>query len=118
MVPLHREARDGAKELGFGPVALQIFDRLADEQVGLAAGAVAAEQGDERLLALGAVLADLLAGLLLMPFFVEQVVGDLEGEADVARIAAKLGPALRRNPAHDRTRFEAEADQSPRLQLL
>src|SRR3712207_7810981 len=43
----------------------------------------------ERLLALGPVLADLLAGLLFLPFLVEQVVGDLESEADVAGIAAQ-----------------------------
>src|SRR5687767_9864910 len=109
MVPLHREASDRSQQIGFRAVALQIVDRLADEQVGLAPGAVAAEQGDERLLALVAVLADLLAGLLLLSLLVEQIVGDLEGEADVAGIAAKPGALLRRHPAHDRPRLEAEA---------
>ena len=90
MVPLHREARDRAEQVGLGAVALEILDRLADQQAGLLPGAVAAEQGDEGLLALGAVLADLLAGLRLLAFLVEQIVGDLEGEADVAGIAAKL----------------------------
>ena len=75
-----------------------MIDRLVDQQLGLLAGPLAAEQGDEGLLARGPVLADLLAGLLLLALLVEQVVGDLEGEADVAGIAAQLDAAPRAAP--------------------
>ncbi len=99
MVPLDREAGDRAQQIRLAPEALQMLDRLVDEQLGLLARALPAEQGDEGLLALGAVLADLLAGLLLLALLVEQVVGDLEGEADVAGIAAQRASAPRAAPA-------------------
>ena len=88
MIPLHREPGDGAEEVGLGAEALEMLDRLADEQIGLLAGPVGAEQRDERLLAAAAILTDALAGLRLFALSVKQVVGDLEGEADVARLAA------------------------------
>ena len=98
MIPLDREPRDRPQQIGFGPVGLQIFHRLGDQQLRLPPRPVAAEQGDEGLLPLRPVLADLLAGLRLLALLVEQVVGDLEGEADVAGIAAQPRPALGRRP--------------------
>src|SRR3954462_2453172 len=118
MVPLHGEAGDGAEEVGLLPIAIEILERLGDEQLRLSAGALPAEQGDEGLFAARPVLADLLASLGLLSLLVEEIVGDLEGEADVAGIAPQPRAALRRNPADDRSGFEAEADQRSCLQLL
>ena len=56
--------------------------------------AVRPEQRDERRLARLGVLADALARRLLVALMVEEVVGDLEGEADVAGIAAVGRPRL------------------------
>ncbi len=67
MIALHREARDGAEQVGFLAEAVQMVDRLLDQQVGLPARAFGAEQRDEGLLARRPVLADPLAGLLLLP---------------------------------------------------
>ena len=81
-----------------------MLDRLVDQHPRLFARAVDAEQRDEGLLARALVLAQLLARRVLVALDVEQVVGDLEGEADVAGIAAQARPPLGRDAAEDRAR--------------
>src|SRR3712207_121400 len=108
MIPLDGEAGDGAEEVRFGTEALEMLDRLADKHVGLLAGPVAAQEGYEGLLARLAVLAHALAGLRLLALDVQEIVGDLEREADIAGVAAKAGAGLRRHSAHDRAGLQAE----------
>ena len=64
-------------------------DRLTDQQLGLGAGALDAEDRDERRLAGGGIGADRLAGLGSRAFDIEQIVGDLEGEAEIVRVTAQ-----------------------------
>ena len=63
--------------------------RLGDQRVGLLARAVHAQQRDEGRLAGIGVLADRLAGLFDAAFDIQQVVGDLEGEAESCGIGAQ-----------------------------
>ena len=88
-----------------------MVDRLIDQHRRLGPGAIDAEQRDEGRLARRGVFVHRLAGLVRRPLDVEQVVGDLEGEAEVVRITAERRPPVVGDPPHDRTRFEAEADQ-------
>src|SRR3954462_6610223 len=94
MVALHREARDGAEQVGLGAERLDMLDRLADQDVGLEPRPLGPEQGHEGLLAGGAILADALAGFLLHALMVDQIVDDLEGETEIAGKAAKAGPGF------------------------
>src|SRR5204863_1178701 len=107
MIALHRKARHGPEQRRLLAESLEMLDRLVQQQIGLAPRALRPKQGDEGLLARGQILADALSGLLLLPFMVDQIVDDLEGEADVAGIAAQAGAALGRHPPHDRPRFDA-----------
>ena len=95
MIPFDREARDGAQQVGLLAMIGEMLDRLVDQQCRLLAGALRAEQRDERRLAGAGVLADALAGRGLVARMVDQIVGDLEGEADVAGIAAQRRARLR-----------------------
>ena len=74
MIPLDREARDGAKRIGRSTEGGEMLDRLLDQRFSLAARAIGAEQRHERLLARAGILADPLAGLFLATFMIEQVV--------------------------------------------
>ena len=67
MVALHREARDRPEQIRLLPEAVQVLGRLVDQQVGLLPRALGAKQRDEGLLAGLLVLADPLAGFLLVP---------------------------------------------------
>src|SRR5689334_6410865 len=98
MVALHRNARDRAEQLRLLAEALEMLDRLADQDVRLAPRPLGAEQGDEGLLAGGQIFADALAGLVLRALMIDQIVDDLEGEADVAGIAPQPGAPLDRHP--------------------
>ena len=57
VIPLYREAGDGAQQVGFAAVARQMLDRLVDEEAGLLARPLFAEQRDEGRLAGMGVLA-------------------------------------------------------------
>ena len=93
-------------------------DRLVDQPGGLLLGALGPEQAEEGLLARLAVLAQLLAGQRLVALGVEQIVGDLEGEADITGIAAQPGAALRRKLGEDRAAFHRAGDQRAGLHRL
>ena len=73
-------------------------DRLADQQLGLRARALDPEDRDEGRLAGGGVGADRLAGLGGRALDIEQIVGDLEREPEIVRIAAQRGARLRPAP--------------------
>jgi hypothetical protein len=49
---------------------------------------------------------------------VDQIVGDLEGETDIAGIAAQRGTRFGWNAAHDGRGLDREFDQRAGLQLL
>ena len=117
-VALEYIAGDVAKQVGLRAKGVEMLDRLVDEQACLFARAFGAEQRKEGLLARIGVLAQLLARGFFVTLDVEQVVGDLEGEADVARIAAQARAPLRRNPAKDRARLDRPGDERAGLERL
>ena len=100
------------------PWSDEMLDRLVDEQGRLLARPFLAEQRHERRLAGVRVLAGALARRGLVPAMVDEVVGDLEREADVARIAAIGRPRLGRQLGHDARRLDRIFDQRAGLQLL
>jgi hypothetical protein len=65
-------------------------DGLIHQHARLFARPVRAQQGHEGFLALARILAQRLARGFLVALMVEQVVGDLEGQADVAGISAQM----------------------------
>ncbi len=77
---------------------MQMLDRLDDQRFGLAPGAFRPEQSNEGDLALCGILAQGLAGLLLIATAVEQIVGDLERKALLLPIAAELRAWARSPP--------------------
>ena len=99
-------------------VPVKMLDRLIDQHGRLLARAVGAEQGHKGRLAGIGILVQLLAGRFLVALMVEEVVGDLEGEADVASIAAIAGAAFVGDAAHDHRRLDRIFDQRAGLQLL
>src|SRR6476619_6902794 len=92
-VPFDDVASQLAQEVSLVAVARQVADRLVDQRPGLQAGGIDAHQADESRLARACVLAQRLAGGSFVALYIEQVVGDLEGEADVARIIAQVRTA-------------------------
>src|SRR5436305_13561774 len=93
-------------------------DGLADERGGLVAGSFEAENRDERGLSGRRVAAHRLAGLGRRALDVEEVVGDLEGEAEIVGIAAQgvalLAPGLAENGAG----LAGESDEGAGLEAL
>src|ERR1700736_6577555 len=93
-------------------------DGLTDESGGLATGPLEAENRDERGLSGRRVAADRLAGLGRRALDVEEIVGDLEGEAEIMGIAAQgmalLAPGLAENGAG----LAGEGDESAGLEAL
>src|SRR3712207_2469298 len=89
MVAADGEMRKRAEDVGALGKSLQVVDRLVRQDFGLTPRPLGAQQADEGLLARLLVLAEALSDLLLFAFGIEQVVGDLEGEAEAACIAAE-----------------------------
>lgn len=67
---------------------------LIDERARLQFGTLDSKHGQEGCLALTGILAECLARNLLTALDIENIVGDLEGEADVTRITAQRCPAF------------------------
>src|SRR5689334_10536205 len=111
MVPLYRKARDRTKQIGFAAMPRQMLDRLIDEEPGLLARPLLAEQRYEGRLAGPRILARRLASGRFIAAVVDQVVRDLEGEADVARIAAVRPPRFGRKLGHDAPGFDGIFDE-------
>src|SRR5438874_3632071 len=101
MVPLNSEARDRSEQVGFSAVAGQMLDRLVDEEARLLARPILSEQRHESRLARMRVLARALARGRFVAAKVDEIVGDLEREADIARVAAVRSPRLIRQLRHD-----------------
>src|SRR6266404_7280424 len=93
-------------------------DRLADQESGLRAGPFDAENRDKSGLSRGRVAADRLAGLRRRALDIEEVVGDLEGEAEIMGVAAQGESQLRARLAEDRTGLAGEGDEGAGLEAL
>ena len=119
MVSFYREARDGAQQIGFLAVARQ--DARSPGRRGSRAcwRARSSPSSDTNVaLPARASLPVALARRGLVAAVVDQVVGDLEGEADVARIAAIGRARLGRQLGHDARRLDRIFDQRAGLELL
>src|SRR4051794_20997722 len=88
MIPLDREARNGPQEVGFAPVAGQMLDRLVDEEARLLPRAFLAEERHKGCLPSVCIFPRGLARRGLVPAMVDEVVGDLERQSNVAGVAA------------------------------
>src|SRR5215211_6421124 len=95
-----------------------MLDRLIDEQSRLLLGPVRPEDRDERRLSGLRVLARALARRSSVSGMIDQVVGDLESEPDVAGISAIGRPRLDRKPRHDARSLDRIFDQRAGLELL
>src|SRR5262249_18563108 len=73
---------------------IKMGHRLAHQQLGLGARPFDAKYGNKRRFPGRRVRADRLPGLLGRALDIEQVVGDLEGEAEIVRIAAQCRAQL------------------------
>ena len=91
---------------------------LAGQHIGLGARPFEAQDRDKRRLAGFGVLADLLADLGLVALGVEQVVGDLEGEAEVVGVGVQGVPRALRSLAQDRSGLASESDELAGLEAL
>ena len=118
MIPLDGKARDLAQEISLGPERLEVLYCLLHQQGRLLPSAFDAEQRHEGFLAGRAVLANPFTRLVLFTFNVEEIVGNLECQPDVAGVTAKACAALRRYAGHDCCAFQAKADERSGLQLL
>src|SRR5262249_33690703 len=87
-IPFPNIVGDRPKQVRLGSMILEMLDRLVDQHRALSPRPLLAEQRNEGRLPGGKVLAQPLACGRLVPRMIEQVVGDLEREADVASIAA------------------------------
>src|SRR5947209_19987246 len=110
MVPLDGEARDGAEQVGLRAMAGQMLYCLIDEEPRLLARPFLAEQRHERRLPRMRVLAGALARGGFIGAKGGEIVGDLECEADVARIAVVWRPPLVRQLGHDARRLDGIFD--------
>src|SRR3954447_12111261 len=93
-------------------------DGLADEGRSLAAGPLETENRHERGLSGCRVAAHRLAGFGGRALDVEEVVGYLEGEAEIVGIAAQGVPLLAPGLAEDGAGLAGEGDEGPRLEPL
>src|SRR4029079_1639946 len=118
MIPLDCEARDRSQQVRLGAMAGEMLDRLGDEEARLLARTLFAEQRNESRLAGMGVLAGALARRGLVPAMVDQIVGDLECQPDIARIAAIRRSRVGGQLDHDARRLYRIFDQRPGLELL
>ena len=81
---------------------VEMLDRLGDQHTGLLASSILSEQRNEGCLSSTGVLADTLAGDILVPRSVDQIIGNLKCQSDIARIAAIGCPRFLRQPSQDR----------------
>ena len=107
--PVHSVRRRGA--IRFLSMMFQMLDRLSNEDRALLPGAIFAEQGNERRLPGMRVLAQPLACDGFVAGMVEQVIGNLECQSDVAGEAAVWRSRIGRKSPHDARRLDGELDE-------
>lgn len=81
MVPLHNEPREITQQVRLCPMLAQVRNGLINQHAGLLARPVRAKQRNEGGLAGRSILAHRLAGQFGIALVVQQIVGDLEGQA-------------------------------------
>src|SRR6185437_6473248 len=111
MVSLYGKSRDRAQQIRFRAVAGQVLDCLVDQETGLLARPLLSEERYEGGLALVGISPRRLARRRLITAVIDEVVGDLERQADVARVAAIGRSGLGRQLRHDARRFNRIFDQ-------
>ena len=88
-------------------------NRLVYQQFGLGARPIDAENRDECRLSRGSIRPDRLPGLRRGALDIEEIVGDLEGEAQIMGIAAQRNPQLARRLGENRPASHANAISAP-----
>src|SRR4051794_18462847 len=95
-----------------------MFDGLAYEETGLLTRPLLAEQRYERRLAGMGVLARGFPGSRSIAAVIDQVIRNLEGEADIARIPSIRDPGFWWHLRHDAGRLDRIFDEGTGLELL
>src|SRR5262249_3706673 len=116
--PVDDELRHVAQELRPFFECRQMAGRAVRNRLGAAPRLIDAQHGDERRLARGLVLPDRLARDRRAALDVQQIVGDLEGEAEIVRVELERPALLRRRARQDGTGLAGEADDGAGLQAL
>src|SRR5690242_215199 len=106
VISLYRKARDGAEEVGLPAMVREMLDRLIDQEARLLPGALLSEQRDERRFPRMGIAARWLSCRNLVAAMVDEVVGDLECEPDIARIASVRRARIGRHLVHDARRLD------------
>src|SRR5947209_18863300 len=121
MVPRHQGADQARERFAGLRQGREVLFGLATELPGPPPTLVRAEEPGVGQLAAGRVLLHFLAGLVLAAFHVEQVIGDLEGQAETPAVAVEeaqqagiraAGPLALRRPG---AQAQAGPKERPRL---
>jgi len=88
---------------------------LIDQHVRLRPRPIDAQERHEGFLARRRILAQRLARQRRVALYIQQIVGNLERQSDVARIAMQAGARIDRDAGHDRGGIDAKGDQRPGL---
>ena len=88
VIPLDCEARKRPQQVSLRAMLAEMLDCLIDQQPRLLLRTLRAEHRHEGRLAGFRILAGALPGCVRVAGMIDEVVGDLESEADVARVAA------------------------------
>src|SRR5690348_10895277 len=107
VISLYRKARDGAEEVRLPAVVREMLDRLVDQEARLLPRALLSEQRDERRFPRIGIASGRLARRGLVAAMVDEVVRDLERQADIARIASVRRARIGRHLVHDARRLDA-----------
>src|SRR5438309_6221121 len=95
-----------------------MLDGLVDEESRLLPRPILAKQRDEGRLAGIRVSAGGLAGRGLVATMIDEIVRDLESQANIARVAAIGRSYVERHLGHDAGRLDRIFDQGAGLELL
>src|SRR6478609_3114522 len=92
MVPFDGEPGERAEQVGLAAMSRKMLDRLAYQQVRLLARTLLAQQRHECRFSCACVFARRLARRCIITAKINQVVRNLEGKTNVARIAPVRSP--------------------------
>ena len=118
MVADDRELRNRLQKRPVAAKGAKVVRCLVDEHMRLGASAIGSEQRDEARFARFCILAEPLACLRLAAIGVEQIVRDLEREAEALPVSAQTHAIGRARIGQGRARFDAPPDQRARLEAL
>jgi len=115
---LDDEAGDIPHQVGRLAKGIEVAAGLFGQQIGLRPGAVEPKQGNESSFTGVGVLLDLLADQGGIALDIEDIVGDLEGEAEVVGVITQGEVEFAMGLAQHRARLTGEGEQSAGLHLL